>query len=362
MADAILAAVVGLGLGALAAGALALARHSAGAWQGPALLTAVLAAAVAAGVFLGDWFRLTVATTAGESSVTAGIGSGVWFLIAVAVATAAGGGVFWRRDRGASTPEAVNPARPLSPRELWRPKEAGDCWVLVTGAPRSGKTALIARMVEAASAYVQLAAPVRHGEGDGLCATELSAQGADGSARRLRFWKHTRETDLPGRPAAGDLDGVVHVIDATRVRGTADSFPPAVRAGDAIDADEGTLALAAWLPKGRPVWLAITKADLLRLSIAPKLVGRLEVGPGWREQLRNLAPVQRAELARSIGAAEHGGDTVHDGGAPFERGQGTPFLVYAGRGDAGDGAFGGAGLVGAIVDTLARDMKEHTIG
>ena len=358
MADAILAAVVGLGLGALAAGALALTRHSADAWKGPALLTAVLAAAVAAGVFLGDWFRLTVATTAGESSVTAGIGSGVWFLITVAVATAAGGAVLWRRDRGASTPEAVNPARPLSPRELWRPKEAGDCWVLVTGAPRSGKTALIARMV--ASGYVQLAAPVRHGEGDGLFATELLARGADGGARRLRFWEHTREADLPGRPVADDLDGVVHVIDATRVRGTADSFPPAVRAGDAIDADAGTLALAEWLPKGRPVWLAITKADLLRLSIAPELVGRLEVGPGWRDQLRNLTPGQRAELARSIGAAGHGGDTVHDGQAPFERGQGSPFLVYAGRGDAGDGAFGGAGsagLVGAIVDTLAPDMK-----
>ena len=365
MADAILAAVVGLGLGALAAGALALTRHSADAWKGPALLTAVLAAAVAAGVFLGDWFRLTVATTAGGSTVTTGIGSGVWFLIAVAVATAAGGAVPWRRERGASTPEAVNPGRPLSPRELWGPKEAGDCWVLVTGAPRSGKTALIARMV--ASGYVQLAAPVRHGEGDGLCATELLAQGADGSARRLRFWEHTREreTDLPGRPAAGDLDGVVHVIDGTRVRGTADSFPPAVRTGDAIDADAGTLALADWLPKGRPVWLAITKADLLRLSIAPELVEQLKVGRDWNDQLRNLSPPDRGKLAETIGATKHGGTLTSDGKAPFERGQGSPFLVYAGRGDAGDGAFGGAGsagLVGAIVDTLARDMKEHTIG
>lgn len=250
MEEALLAAAVGLGLGALAAGALALTRHSADAWKGPALLTAVLAAAVAAGIGFGDWFRLTMATTAGGSTVTTGIGSGLWLLIAVAVATAAGGAVLWRRDRRTSTPAAVNPDLPLSARELWR-KEADDCWVLVTGAPRSGKTALIARMVEAASGYVQLAAPVRHGEGDGLLVTELSAQRADGSARRLRLWEHTRETDLPARPAPGDLDGVVHVIDGTRVNGTADSFTPAVRTGEAIDANAGTLALAAWLPKGR---------------------------------------------------------------------------------------------------------------
>ena len=347
MADAILAAVVGLGLGALAAGALTLmppfSRHDAPAWETAALLLALGGLCASAGAFVLDGWASTVV---------------------VAWGVAVGGALFWLWD----LPDAFDvdgsagdPAR-LSIRELRRRKEAGDCWILVTGAPRSGKTALIARMV--ASGYVQLAAPVRHGEGDGLCATELLAQGADGMARRLRFWEHTRETDLPGRPAAGDLDGVVHVIDATRVRGTADSFPPAVHTGGAIDADAGTLALAAWLPKGRPVWLAITKADLLRLSIAPELVGRLEVGPGWHDQLRNLTPGQRADLARSIGAAEHGGDTVHDGQAPFERGQGSPFLAYAGRGDAGDGAFGAgsAGLIGAIVDTLAPDMKEHTIG
>lgn len=281
-----------------------------------------------------------------------------WIKRKLAVATAAGGIVLWRWGHRRSTPEAINPDIP--PRELWRQKEAGDCWVLVTGAPRSGKTALISRMVEAASAYVQLAAPVRHGEGDGLCVTELSARGADGSARRLRFWKHTRETretDLPARPAAGDLDGVVHVIDATRVRGTADSFPPAVRAGDAIDADAGTLALAAWLPRGRYLWLAITKANLLRLSIAPELVEQLKVGRDWNDHLRNLNPPERGKLAETIGATEHGGDMVNDGKAPFERGQGSPFLVYAGRGDAGDGAFGGAELVRLIVDTLAPDMK-----
>lgn len=354
MADAILAAVAGLGLGAMAAGALDLTRHSADAWKGPTLLTAVIAVAVAAGILMGDWFRLTITTTAGGSTVTTGIGSGVWFLIAVAVATAAGGAVLWLRDRRASTPEAVNPDLPLSPRELRRRKEAGDCWVLVTGAPRSGKTALIARMVVAASAYVQLAAPVRHGEGDGLLVTELLAQGADGSARRLRFWEHTRETDLPARPAADDLNGIVHVIDATRVRGTADSFTPAVRTGDALDADAGTLALGEWLPRGRPVWLAITKADLLRLSIAPELVRRLNVGPDWHGQMRNLNPLERGALAETIGVVEHGGT--------FERGQGSPFLAYAGRGDAGDDAFGGAELVRAIVDTLAPDMKESTIG
>ena len=353
MEDALLAAAFGLGLGLMAAGALALTRHSADAWKGPALLTAVLAAAVAAGIGLGDWFRLTIATTAGGATVTTGIGSGLWFLIAVAVATAAGGAVLWRQDRRRSTPAAVNPDLPLSARELWR-KEADDCWVLVTGAPRSGKTALIARMVEAASAYVQLAAPVRHGEGDGLLVTELSAQRADGSTRRLRLWEHTRETDLPARPAAGDLDGIVHVIDGTRVSGTADSFTPAVRTGDAIDADAGTLALAAWLPKGRHMWLVITKADLLRLSIDPGLVGQVKVGRDWNEHLRNLNPLERRELAETIGAAQHEG--------AFERGQGSPFLAYAGRGDAGDGAFGGVGLIVAIVDTLAPDMKEHTIG
>ena len=336
MADAILAAVVGLGLGALAAGVLTLmppfSRHDAPAWETTALLLALGGLCVSVGAFAIDgWASATI----------------------IAWGAMVGGALFSLWD----LPDAFNvdgsagdPAR-LSPRELRRRKEAGDCWVLVTGAPRSGKTALIARMVAAASAYVQLAAPVRHGEGDGLRVMELLALGADGSARRLRFWEHTRETDLPVQPAADDLDGVVHVIDATRVRGTADSFAPAVRTGDAIDADAGTLALAAWLPKGRPVWLAITKADLLRLSIAPELVRRLNVGPDWHGQMRNLNPLERSDLAKTIGVAEHGGT--------FERGQGSPFLAYAGR---GDDAFGGAGLVGAIVDTLAPEMKEHTIG
>ena len=152
------------------------------------------------------------------------------------------------------------------------------------------------------------------------------------------------------------------VIDGTGVSGTADSFPPAVRTGEAIDANARALAVAEWLPRARPVWLVVTKADLLRLSIDPGLVGSVKVGPDWNDQLRGLDPVRRDGIARAIGIAEHGGDTATGGMAAFERGQGSPFLAYAGRGDAGEGAFGGAELLRAIVDTLARDMRGKSIG
>ena len=110
------------------------------------------------------------------------------------------------------------------------------------------------------------------------------------------------------------------------------------------------------------MWLAITKANLLRPSIHPKLVEQLKVGRDWDDHLRNLNPPERSKLAETIGVTQHGGTLTSDRQAPFERGQGSPFLTYAGRGDAGDGAFGGAELVRLIIDTLTRDMKEPTIG
>ena len=367
MAEAILTAAAGLGLGGLATGALFLTRHAGDAWKGPALLTAVLAAVATAGIFLGDWFRLTVRTDAGGTPsatvVGAGIGLGWWFLFTATVTTAAGGALFWWRDRRASTPEAIDPGRPLGAADLRQAKEDGDCWLLVTGAPGAGKTALIERMVAQAHRSLRLAAPPRQGAHRDLRATELSTRQADGSARRLRLWEHTWDEGLPAQPASGDIDGVALVIDGTGVRGTADRFPPAVRTGDAIDANARALAVAEWLPRGRPVWLVVTKADLLRLSIHPALMERLKVGPDWDDQLRAFDPVRRSELARDLGVAEQGGDTATDGTAPFERGQGSPFLAYAGRGDTGEGAFGGAELLRTIVGTLAPDMmKEQAIG
>ncbi len=367
MAEAILTAAAGLGLGGLATGALFLTRHAGDAWRGPALLTIVLAAVATAGIFLGDWFRLTVRTDAGGTPSTivvgAGIGLGWWFLLTVTVTTAAGGTLFWWRDRRASTPEAVDPERPLGAADLRRAKETGDCWLLVTGAPGAGKTALVERMVAQAHRSMRLAAPPRQGAHRDLRATELPTRQADGSARRLRLWEHTWDEGLPTQPASGDIDGVALVIDGTGVRDTADRFPPAVRTGEAIDANARALAVAEWLPRGRPVWLVVTKADLLRLSIHPALMERLKVGPDWDRQLRAFSPVERGHLARAIGVAEQGGDTTAGGTAPFERGQGSPFLAYAGRGDTGEGAFGGAELLRAIVGTLAPDMmKERAIG
>lgn len=344
MAGLLLTAAFGLGLGGIAAGALALmppfSRHDAPAWETAAVLGALAGLCATAGAFVLDGWA--------AGAVVAG-------------ATAAGGALFWwwAPPRGSVAGDGEHHPERLGPGELRRSKEAGDCWVLVTGAPGSGKTALIERMVAGARRSMRLVAPPRRGAHRELRATELPARGADGSARRLRLWEHTWDEGLPAQPARGDIDGVALVIDGTGVSGTAHSFPPAVRTGDAIDANARALAVAEWLPRGRPVWLVVTKADLLRLSVHPALVGSLKVGPDWNDQLRAFGPLERDDLARAIGIAEHGSGT--DAG-PFERGQGSPFLAYAGRGETGEGAFGGAELFRTVVDTLAQDMKEHGIG
>ena len=347
MAGLILTAAFGLGLGGIAAGALALmppfSRHDAPAWETAAVLGALIGLCATAGAFVLDGWA--------AGAVAAG-------------ATAAGGALFWwwAPPRGSVAGDWGHDPERLGVGDLRRAKEEGDCWVLVTGAPGAGKTALIGRMIAEAHHSMRLAAPPRRGAHRELRATELTARRADGSARRLRLWEHTWDAGLPAQPARGDIAGVALVIDGTGVSGTADSFPPAVRTGDAIDANARALAVAEWLPRERPVWLVVTKADLLRLSIDPGLVGSVKVGPDWNDQLRGLDPVRRDGIARAIGVTEQGGETAAGGTAAFERGQGSPFLAYAGRGDAGEGAFGGAELLRAIVDTLAPDMKERAIG
>lgn len=349
MAGLLLTAAFGLGLGGIAAGALALmppfSRHDAPAWETAAVLGALAGLCATAGAFVLDGWA--------AGAVAAG-------------AATAGGALFWwwAPPRGSGPGDREHDPERIGPGELRRPKEAGDCWVLVTGAPGAGKTALIGRMVAEAHNSVRLAAPPRRGAHLDLRATELLARRADGGARRLRLWEHSWDEGggLPARPARGDVDGVALVIDGTGVSGTAHSFPPAVRTGAAIDANARALAVAEWLPRGRPVWLVVTKADLLRLSVHPALIGSLRVGPDWNDQLRGFGPLERDDLARAVGIAEQGGSADANGAAPFERGQGSPFLACAGRGGDGEGAFGGAELLRTVVDILAPDVKEHRIG
>ena len=337
MEELLLGAVYGLGLGVVAGSTLSVmgpfSRGNERRWESVALLAALCALSVGGGVLVLDSW--TVAWIA-------------------AMGTAAGVGVFWLLGR--ATPEAVaaDPTQPLSVAELRRPKTADDCWLLVTGSPASGKTALVARMVDEArrSGRLRLAAPPRTGEDGDLRVAELHLLTA-GRVRTLRFWERSWGGAGRREPAPSSIDGVVVAIDPTCVNDTAESFPAAVKAGpSAVDVNTQAIALDASLAKagGTAIaWYVITKADLIRFSINAELIKLVKAGTGWHEQLGSFDIPRRRELASCLGI-----DTSER--AAMQQGQGSPFLAYAGRGPVGSGSFGGKDLLGAIIGELMPEV------
>ena len=334
MEEFTLAAVYGVGLGFVAAGALSvtgpLSRGDERTWEVVALLAALCLLCIGGGAFVLD-------------------GREVIFI--AIVGAVAGGGVFWMLGRSASEDAAIDVTQPLSTAEMRRAKRQDDRWLLVTGSRASGKTALVERLIAEARRFgsIRLAAPPRTGEGVGVRVTELRLRGPAREAT-LRFW----EEGSPSQPAFRDLDGVVVTIDPTSVSGIAGTFPAEMKAGPAVvDVNAEAIALDASLAKAGQhafVWQVITKTDLLRFSIEKALVKLVKAGTGWHEQLREFDIPRRRELAACLGV-----DTSDRRAMP--QGQGSPFLAYSGRGTLGSGAFGADPLFRAIVDTLVPEAR-----
>ena len=333
----LLGAVYGLGLGVVAGSTLSVmgpfSHGNERGWESVTLLTALCALSVGGGVLVLDSW--TVAWIA-------------------AVGMTAGVGVFWFLSRG--TPEAVaaDLTQPLSVAELRRPKTADDCWLLVTGSPASGKTALVGRMVEEArrSGRLRLAAPPRTGEDGDLRVAELHLLTA-GRVRTLRFWERSWGGGGRREPAPSSIDGVVVVIDPTCVDDTAESFPAAVKAGpSAVDVNTQAVALDASLAKAGQTaiaWYVITKADLIRFSINAAIIKLVKAGTGWHQQLGGFDIPRRRELASCLGI-----DTRER--AAMQEGRGSPFLAYAGRRLVETGSFGSKELFGEIIDELMPEV------
>lgn len=338
MEEFALAAVYGVGLGFVAAGALSvtgpLSRGDERTWEAVALLGALCLLCIGGGAFVLD----------GREAI----------FIAI-VAAVVGGGVFWILGRSPSEDAAIDVTQPLSTAEMRRAKTQEDTWVLVTGSQASGKTALVKRLIAEARRFgpIRLASPARTGEDVGVRVTELRLSGP-GREATLRFWERAWGEGSPSQPALRDLDGVVVTIDPTSVIGTARTFPSEMKAGPAVvDVNAEAIALDASLAKAGQravVWQVITKTDLIRFSIEKALVKLVKAGTGWHEQLREFDIPRRRDLAACLGV-----DTSDRRAMP--QGQGSPFLAYSGRGTLGNGAFGADPLFRAIVDTLVPEAR-----
>ncbi len=283
------------------------------------------------------------------------VGAGVMLLGAAVVARRES-----RAPRGDATPDPT-----LTPAEIWRPKAEDDRWILVTGAPASGKTTLVNRMVDAAlsppdfqqgsSQRLPWAGAPRIGEDDDVRVTELPLL-ADGRRQNVRLWERSwGESEQPG-PAARDLDAIVLTIDPTCVKQTASTFPDALKAGpESVDVNQEVLTLDGALEQASRRDAAtchvIIKADLIRFSVDPELVGLVKAGSGWQEQFRTYHVFERR------GVAEHLGIDTQDRTA-MEQVQGSPFLTYAGRGDAGIGSFGFDSILENIITQLIPGVSQ----
>ena len=350
--EPLLASLLGLALGALAAFATATLQPFSTRRRSPQAAGGAVAALAA------------VAAAGGAFAYEARDAPS---LAAAAAFAAAGAALAWTADRRRA-PDADGEDGGLLPdREieaaLRRGKPDGDRWVLVAGAAASGKSALVEQMLAAArtgEAY-RLHAPTRRSEErDGARrVAELNVIDRNGGRARLWFWE-SRTLEAPERlPSLGDFDGVVLAADPTRAAAVADTFPPGLAPeGGPVDVDREVLRLAeAFAEDGPPrgLWPVITKADLIRYSVAePLLAFPVRTGPEWYAQMANMdmgldPPLRgtRRYLAERIGlgclARDH----------PIAWRSGNPYLAYSPtRAVSGRPPFGGDDLLRGIRDAL----------
>lgn len=343
--EPLVAALLGLALGALATAAATMLQPFSPRRRTPREAGGVLAALIALSV-AGGAIAYEIDSPA---------------LAAAPVFAAAGAAFAWRADRrragddaddGGLLPDAEIEAA------LERGRGDGDRWVLVAGAAASGKSALVGQMIAAALSGGQFhphAPPRRSEERGGARVSELSIGGRNVGRARLWFWE-SRDLEAAGLPPLRDFDGIVLAVDPTRAAAVADTFPPGLAPeGEPVDADREVLRLAeAFGEDGRPrgAWPVITKADLIRYSVAePLLAFPVHTGPEWYMQMETMphdfADRTRRELANRLGL----GCLARDGAVAWS--SGNPYLAYSpARAVSGRPPFGGRELLGSIRDAL----------
>ncbi len=285
-------------------------------------------------------------------------------LAAAPVFAAAGAAFAWRADRrragddagdGGLLPDAEIEAA------LERGQGDGDRWVLVAGAAASGKSALVGQMIAAALSGEQFrphAPPRRSEERVGARVSELSIRDRNGGRARLWFWE-SRDLEAADRlPPLRDFDGVVLAVDPTRAAAVADTFPPGLApGGEPVDADREVLRLAeAFAEHGAPrgVWAAVTKADLIRFSVADGLLTfPVHTGPEWHDQLSTLPLYSGEQTRRGLADRLGLGCLAREHRPAFAWNSGSPYLAYSpARAVSGRPPFGGRDLLGSIRDAL----------
>ena len=199
------------------------------------------------------------------------------------------------------------PSATLSGAELRRMKITGDFWVLVVGPRKSGKSALVDRMVQSAvdrRSRIMTATVPRTGTLGDSRVTEVHLDVADGCA--LRFWETTYAAGSPAsQPPLQDFDALIVVIDPTQLEHLSSSFPSRLRVpGGTFDGNGLILSLEDALSQSavppRLTWVVLSKVDLLRFSIAPPLVRfPIHIGHSWHTQMANM-PLP--ECRRLLGA------------------------------------------------------------
>jgi hypothetical protein len=256
----------------------------------------------------------------------------------------------------------------LSDQELGRQKEDSDHWVLVTGAIASGKSTLINQMVEAAVSSdtfndLQLDGGKRSAESGSATAVELRLISPKDGPVRLRIWESEHLTSSSNQlPALHDFDAIVAVVDPTRLSGITNTFPDGVKLrNEPVDANSMVLDIVDALGHDRSsptVWLVITKADLIRFSVAPGLLKfPIQAGPAWREQLALLNIVGRWRLAEELNLEQL--NRSHE--PAFKWGAGSPLLTFNGGHPGRTGEpFGGPELMKLIVDALNLATKRNS--
>jgi hypothetical protein len=230
---------------------------------------------------------------------------------------------------------------------------------MVTGAPGSGKSSLIASMVRAATRGStalrpwKATDPAATGPTGALPVTEIMLSAPTGRLLRVRFIESERSDQMPGsRQSSDDLDAIVMVIDPTQLAGIGETFPQLTTGGHKgqIDAARALLALkSTWSRSGGArsvIWVAISKPDLLRLSIDPHLVTfPVAIGPGWYRQMSQMGPQDRQRLAERLGMGLLA--SPDDG----NWGGGNPWLIHC-RPTEPSTEFGAAQLLSNILNRL----------
>ncbi|MDA1003916.1 MAG: hypothetical protein O3B31_11320 [Chloroflexi bacterium] len=250
----------------------------------------------------------------------------------------------------------------LTDTELRRDKRPGDRWVLVYGAPSSGKSSLIDAMLRAtesgrvgrrgwraARARRDNDAPI-----DQVAEIELSS--GDGAAVTVRVLETSRMDIVPTGRALGEMDVILLVFDPTQLASVAETFPQGVRPPSPIaeDGDHVVLQCATMIARSTAetqpvVWAVISKADLIRFSVAPALVAfPVSVGPAWLDQMARMQLPERRRLGRALGLSQLTQDQDS-----FGWGGGSPLLAQERAQARSEQSFGGAEILAAILDYVA---------